>query len=89
MLLLVWSLVPLAMTLWFSFRRYNLLNPMIHGFAGFNNYQFLLRDPALLAALWVTVVLVGAVLVITDLPRRRARRPVRDAAFPAAASPAC
>jgi sorbitol/mannitol transport system permease protein len=64
-LLLVWSLVPLAMTLWYSFQRYNLLNPMIHGFAGIANYRFLLRDPTLLSALWVTIVLVAAVLVIT------------------------
>jgi len=65
LLLLVWSLVPLAMTLWFSFRRYNLLNPMIHGFAGWNNYRFLFSDPALLSSLVVTVILVGAVLIIT------------------------
>jgi sorbitol/mannitol transport system permease protein len=64
-LLLVWSLVPLAMTLWFSFRRYNLLNPLIHGFAGWNNYLFLIRDPALVSSLVVTVIMVGAVLVIT------------------------
>jgi sorbitol/mannitol transport system permease protein len=65
LLLLVWSLVPLAMTLWFSFRRYNLLNPMIHGFAGWSNYRFLFRDPALVSSLVVTVILVGAVLIIT------------------------
>jgi sorbitol/mannitol transport system permease protein len=65
LLLLLWSLVPLAMTLWFSFRRYNLLNPMIRGFAGFSNYRFLITDPALVSSLVVTVVLVGAVLVIT------------------------
>ncbi len=64
-LLLIWSLVPLAMTLWFSFQRYNLLNPLIHGFAGFANYRFLLRDPALIGGLVVTIKLVGAVLVIT------------------------
>ena len=64
-LLLAWSLIPLAMTLYYSFRRYNLLNPMIHGWAGINNYLFLLQDPALLASLWNTVVLVGSVLIIT------------------------
>jgi sorbitol/mannitol transport system permease protein len=64
-LLLLWSLVPLAMTLWFSFRRYNLLNPIIHGFAGWNNYRFLFEDPALISSLIVTVVIVGAVLIIT------------------------
>jgi sorbitol/mannitol transport system permease protein len=64
-LLLAWSLIPLAMTLLFSFRRYNLLNPAIHGWAGFNNYIYLFQDPALIASLWNTVVLVGSVLVIT------------------------
>jgi sorbitol/mannitol transport system permease protein len=64
-LLLLWSLVPLAMTLWFSFQRYNLLNPLIHGFAGWNNYKFLFQDPALVSSLVVTLVVVGAVLIIT------------------------
>ncbi|MBV8097189.1 MAG: sugar ABC transporter permease, partial [Acetobacteraceae bacterium] len=65
LLLLAWSLIPLAMTLWFSFRRYNLLNPAIHGWAGWANYRFLFADPALVWSLIVTVVLVGAVLVIS------------------------
>ena len=65
LLLLVWSVVPLVMTLWFSFRRYNLLNPLIHGFAGWSNYRFLFLDPALISSLVVTLVLVGAVLIIT------------------------
>lgn len=64
-LLLLWALVPLAMTLWFSFRRYNLLNPMLHGFAGWSNYRFLFLDPALYESLVVTVILVGAVLALT------------------------
>lgn len=64
-LLLAWMIVPLAMTLWFSFRRYNLLNPLIHGWAGVNNYWYLFRDPALYSALVVTVILVGAVLIVT------------------------
>ena len=52
-LLLVFSLVPLAMTLWFSFRRYNLLNPAIHGFAGIANYKYLLLDPGLYRSLLI------------------------------------
>jgi sorbitol/mannitol transport system permease protein len=64
-LLLAWSLIPLAMTLYFSFRRYNLLNPLIHGWSGINNYFYLLRDPALYSALGVTVWLLVAVLVVT------------------------
>jgi sorbitol/mannitol transport system permease protein len=63
LLLLIGSLVPLGMTLWFSLSRYNLLNPLIHGFAGISNYKFLLRDPALYSALLVTLELVGWVLV--------------------------
>ena len=63
--LLIWMTVPLAMTLWFSFRRYNLLNPMLHGFAGLSNYRFLIADPALSHILLTTIVLVSAVLTIT------------------------
>lgn len=37
--LLVWMLVPLSMTLYFSFRKYHLLRPHIQGWAGFNNYK--------------------------------------------------
>lgn len=64
-LLLVWMIVPLAMTLWFSFQRYNLLNPLITGFAGFRNYRFLLADPSLWTAIGNTLVLVGSVLAVT------------------------
>ena len=63
--LLLWSLVPLAMTLWFSFQRYNLLDPTIAGFAGLDNYEFLVTDPDFWASLVNTFVLVGSVLVIT------------------------
>ncbi len=64
-LLLVWMLIPLGMTLWFSFQRYNLLNPMISGFAGWNNYTFLLTDPALWIAIGNTLLMVCWVLGIT------------------------
>ena len=37
--LLVWMLVPLSMTLYFSFRKYHLLRPHIQIWAGFKNYQ--------------------------------------------------
>ena len=43
--LLVWMIVPLVMTLWFSVQRYNLLDPTISGFAGIDNYEFLVTDP--------------------------------------------
>jgi sorbitol/mannitol transport system permease protein len=64
-LLLLWMIVPLSLTLWFSFQRYNLLNPMITGFAGFTNYRLLLQSPFLWVSIINTLVLVGSVLVIT------------------------
>ena len=63
--LLVWMIVPLAMTLWFSVRRYNLLDPSVSGFAGIENYQDLVTDPDFWASLRNTLVLVGSVLIIT------------------------
>ncbi|HXH02924.1 MAG TPA: sugar ABC transporter permease [Candidatus Competibacteraceae bacterium] len=63
--LFLWMIVPLAMTLYFSVIRYNLLNPALTGFAGLENYAFLFEDPALWTALWNTLVLVGSVLIIT------------------------
>ena len=48
-LLLIWMIVPLAMTVYFSFRYYNLLNPAAGGWAGFENYQLLPDRPRLLA----------------------------------------
>lgn len=64
-LLLLWMIVPLAMTVWFSFQRYNLINPDMQGFAGFDNYIRLLSDSALWTSIWITLVLVGSVLLIT------------------------
>lgn len=63
--LVLWIAVPLAMTVYFSFIRYNLLNPSITGFAGLENYAYLVTDPSFWVALGNTLVLVGAVLVIT------------------------
>jgi polyol transport system permease protein len=63
--LLLWMIVPLAMTLWFSFQHYNLLNPASGGFAGLDNYEFLVTDPDFWTALSNTLVLVGSVLAIT------------------------
>jgi len=62
-LLLFWMIVPLAMTLWFSFQNYNLTDPTQHGFAGFDNYTYLLTDPSLFNALINTLLLVGGVLI--------------------------
>ena len=63
--LFLWSVVPLLMTVWFSFRRYNLMEPDRTGFDGLGNYRYLLSDPGLALAIGNTLVLVGSVLAIT------------------------
>ncbi|WP_346894185.1 sugar ABC transporter permease [uncultured Roseibium sp.] len=65
LLLLGWMIVPLSMTIYFSFLSYNLLMPGMEEFIGFTNYEFFLTDPAFFAALANTLLLVGGVLVIT------------------------
>jgi sorbitol/mannitol transport system permease protein len=63
--LLAWMLVPLLLTIYFSFIRFSLLNPDVKGFAGIENYQFLLQDESFWPAIINTIILIGAVLVIT------------------------
>jgi sorbitol/mannitol transport system permease protein len=63
--LFLWMIVPLAMTVYFSFIRSSLLNPDIKGFAGLENYQFLVEDEAFWPAIINTVILMGSVLIIT------------------------
>jgi sorbitol/mannitol transport system permease protein len=60
-------IVPLAMTIWFSFQRYKLLQPETYGFNGLNNFKFLINNPNLPVVLWNTVLLVGSVLIITTV----------------------
>ena len=64
-LLFVWMVVPLAMTLYFSFLSYNLLTPGAHNFIGFLNYSYFLTDPAFLMAIGNTLLIVVGVLLIT------------------------
>lgn len=64
-LLLVWMIVPLSMTLWFSFQNYNLLNPGNVSFAGLFNYKYFYTDPAFFQSIWNTLLLVVGVLLIT------------------------
>ena len=63
--LFVWMLVPLALTIYFSFIRFSLVNPDVKGFAGIENYQFLVEDESFWPAIINTIILVGAVLVVT------------------------
>ncbi|MEN3791644.1 sugar ABC transporter permease [Fulvimarina sp. MAC3] len=63
--LLLWMIVPLAMTLYYSTLGYSLYNPLSTPFVGFGNYIYFLTDPTFAAALINTLVLVVGVLVIT------------------------
>jgi sorbitol/mannitol transport system permease protein len=63
--LFIWMIVPLALTIYFSFIRFSLLNPDISGFAGLENYQYLIEDEAFWPSIINTVILVGSVLIIT------------------------
>jgi sorbitol/mannitol transport system permease protein len=63
--LLLWMIVPLALTIWFSFQRYRLTNPNIKGFAGLSNFEFFVTDPAFWPAIINTLLIVVGVLVLT------------------------
>jgi len=64
-MLLLWMIVPLAMTLWFSIQHYNLLAPGRHAFAGLANYVELLTHRALWIAMGNTLLLLGLILATT------------------------
>jgi sorbitol/mannitol transport system permease protein len=65
LLLFIWMIVPLAMTIYFSFRLYRLLTPDRTGWVGFNNYVWFLNSPDFWTAIINTLLLVGGVLIIT------------------------
>ncbi|WP_316207929.1 sugar ABC transporter permease, partial [Bradyrhizobium sp. SZCCHNR3008] len=65
LLLFIWMIVPLALTIYFSTLHYSLLDPGSESFVGLENYTYFLTDPAFLASLQNTLVLVGSVLALT------------------------
>ena len=67
LLLLGWMLVPLTMTIYFSFLRYNLLNPGTESFTGWTNYYYFVTDPSFTDALVNTISIFGGVLFITTI----------------------
>ena len=64
-LLFVWMIVPLAMTLYYSFRLYRLLSPDRTGWVGITNYTWFFKSPDFWLAIFNTLALVGGVLAIT------------------------
>ena len=67
LLLLGWMLVPLTMTIYFSFLRYNLLDPGTESFTGWTNYYYFVTDPSFTDALVNTISIFGGVLLITTI----------------------
>ena len=72
-LLLIWMLVPLGMTLYFSFIRYVLNNlrrpewttPSLSNWRGFGNYEFVLNSKDFLFAIQNSLLIVCSILFFT------------------------
>lgn len=63
--LFLWMIVPLVMTIYFSFINFNLLQPDQTGFVGLENFHFFVTDPSFGSAVWNTILLLGSVILIT------------------------
>ena len=63
--LFLWMIVPLAMTIYFSLIRYNLMQPEVSGFAGLDNFEYFITEPSFATAVVNTLLLLGWVIVIT------------------------
>jgi sorbitol/mannitol transport system permease protein len=64
-LLLGWMLVPLVMTLYFSFKKYLPLRGGDLGWVGFDNYVRFVSSSSFWPAVATTLIIVGWVLIIT------------------------
>ena len=65
--LIVCTQIPFIMTIYYSFRRFNLLNPDNQGWIGFGNFISVLTDPIFQRSMVNTLVLVLSVLIVTVL----------------------
>ena len=73
LLLLVWMLIPLGMTLYFSFIRYVLNNlrrpewttPKLSNWRGFGNYEFVLNSKDFILAIQNSLFIVCSILFLT------------------------
>lgn len=64
-LLLGWMLVPLTMTLWFSFKKYLPMRGGDLGWVGFDNYVRFVTSSSFWPSVSTTLIIVGGVLLIT------------------------
>ncbi|MCP3055817.1 carbohydrate ABC transporter permease [Aurantimonas marianensis] len=63
--LLVWMLVPLCMTLYFSFADYRPLRGVFDAWIGFRNYESFVTSSSFLSAVGTTLWMVAGILLIT------------------------
>ena len=63
--LLVWMLVPLCMTLYFSFADYRPMRGTFDAWIGFSNYASFLTSSSFLSSVGTTLWMVGGILIIT------------------------
>jgi sorbitol/mannitol transport system permease protein len=63
--LLVWMLVPLCMTLYFSFADYRPLRATFEAWIGFDNYIRFVNSSSFFSAVGTTLQMVGGILMIT------------------------
>ena len=63
--LFAWMIVPLVMTIYFSFIHYNLNQPGEHEWAALENFKYFITDPDFWPSVLQTLELLGWVIVIT------------------------
>jgi sorbitol/mannitol transport system permease protein len=63
--LLVWMLIPLCMTLYFSFADYRPMRGVFEAWIGFKNYSSFLSSGSFMSSLITTLWMVGSILLIT------------------------
>ncbi|WP_176249236.1 MULTISPECIES: carbohydrate ABC transporter permease [unclassified Sulfitobacter] len=64
-LLLVWMLIPLCMTLYFSFADYRPMRGVFDAWIGFDNYVRFVSSSSFLSSVGTTLWMVGGILAIT------------------------
>ncbi len=64
-LLLVWMLIPLCMTLYFSFADYRPMRGVFDAWIGFDNYVRFVTSSSFLSSVGTTLWMVGGILAIT------------------------
>ena len=60
-----WAFVPLALTIYFAFLRYNLQDPDNTSWFGLSNFYYFLSDPYFTKDFINTILLVGSTIILT------------------------